>query len=415
MPTTRRHAERRSWRRAGERYSLRSLRGLLEVDEVQLAARVDAALTARDATVAQMLARMPAERAQHEARAGFAADVLGLCADALAERDARLLNALNRRGADGFNALGCLGALCPPWLRWEDLPLRAALEQLARGFDATREARSHQLGQRLARQVSLARGRSASGRPARALAHDDASALVCGRHVEALRRGDPVVMDVAGRCGLGAADLRVVEAEMRALLVAHGVSSTSACNTGAVDMTLPLLGGGFGLCGASARLLRLIAGLPAAIDERGWECELRLPPLLQLAAYSADRRSRYTRHLDANPWEVANRREITALFYLNDGWDAEAQGGWLRVHETPATTTAGGAPGGDATRARNATPARIGSGATWDGAVMDLPVDVAPTSGRLVLFRSRTQPHEVLPCEEGERIAITLWIEHAPT
>ena len=32
-----------------------------------------------------------------------------------------------------------------------------------------------------------------------------------------------------------------------------------------------------------------------------------------------------------------------------------------------------------------------------------------------MIFASGTQSHEVLPCEEGDRLALTLWVEHAPS
>ena len=96
---------------------------------------------------------------------------------------------------------------------------------------------------------------------------------------------------------------------------------------------------------------------------------------------------RYTKHLDRNEWESANRREITILCYVNCAWDAAADGGCLRIH-----------------------PSGI------DGQAQPLPrepLDVSPIGGRLVLFRSASVFHEVLPCARGERLALTLWVEFA--
>ena len=43
-----------------------------------------------------------------------------------------------------------------------------------------------------------------------------------------------------------------------------------------------------------------------------------------------------------------------------------------------------------------------------------MPIDVAPIAGRVVIFPSATMLHEVLPTTGGaERLALTLWVEHA--
>ena len=107
---------------------------------------------------------------------------------------------------------------------------------------------------------------------------------------------------------------------------------------------------------------------------------------LQVATYSAARGAHYSRHYDNNPWELANRREITILLYLNSGWDAQRNGGCLRLHHE-----SDGAKG-----QRNYTEE-----------------DIEPCSGRIVLFKSATQAHSVLPCIVGERLALTLWLEYA--
>ena len=77
----------------------------------------------------------------------------------------------------------------------------------------------------------------------------------------------------------------------------------------------------------------------------------------------------YQRHLDR--FRDDDRREISAVFYLNEQWGAE-DGGALRLY--------------------------------LDDRVMDL----APLAGRLVLFRSAQWPHEVLPATR-ERLSLTGW------
>lgn len=106
-----------------------------------------------------------------------------------------------------------------------------------------------------------------------------------------------------------------------------------------------------------------------------------LPPAVQLGFYPASSGARYSPHLDRNPGEVGLKREITFLVYLNLDWDAANCGGQLRLHP------AGGEGGGGS-------------------------VDVAPIGGRVVVFQSGKQMHEVLPCEGRDRLALTLWCEY---
>lgn len=83
--------------------------------------------------------------------------------------------------------------------------------------------------------------------------------------------------------------------------------------------------------------------------------------------------SRYVKHVD-NP----NRdgRRVTAIYYLNPGWDARKDGGLLRIF-----------PAG------------------WN----DLVADIEPVFDRLLFFWSdRRNPHEVQPAFKP-RYAITLW------
>lgn len=78
----------------------------------------------------------------------------------------------------------------------------------------------------------------------------------------------------------------------------------------------------------------------------------------------------YKKHLDR--FRDDDRRSVSAVFYLNDAWQAE-QGGALRLYP-PA--------GGE--------------------------LDVLPTAGSLVLFMSAELPHEVLPATR-ERLSLTGW------
>ena len=81
-----------------------------------------------------------------------------------------------------------------------------------------------------------------------------------------------------------------------------------------------------------------------------------------------------------------SNREITCICYLNDDdWDAERDGGALRLFV--------GTEAGDEL-----------------GVTAKSHVDVAPGSGTLVLFNSRTMLHEVRPTRRP-RHALSAWIE----
>ena len=121
-----------------------------------------------------------------------------------------------------------------------------------------------------------------------------------------------------------------------------------------------------------------------------------------------------TPHLDRWEHESKLTRELTILFYANPGWDTGKHGGALRLH-SPDTA----AQAISAERNRRRPP---GAASTPSPPVslqqqqqqQQQHVDVAPTAGRIVIFQSGTQLHEVLPCTNGaQRLALTLWVEHA--
>jgi [Skp1-protein]-hydroxyproline N-acetylglucosaminyltransferase len=93
---------------------------------------------------------------------------------------------------------------------------------------------------------------------------------------------------------------------------------------------------------------------------------------------------RYVRHLDIKPDSSSSssskpQRKITAILYLNKEWE----GGQLRIYTKKGSTTNDG--GGD------------------DGFL-----DIDPSFGKLVVFRSDLIEHEVLPSYK-DRMAITFW------
>lgn len=81
----------------------------------------------------------------------------------------------------------------------------------------------------------------------------------------------------------------------------------------------------------------------------------------------------YTRHLDN--FTDDNRRTLTAILYLNTGWQPD-HGGELRLY--------------------------------FDEAEDADYIDIPPKAGRLVLFLCNRFPHEVLPTQ-CERLSITSW------
>lgn len=378
------YACRTDWRRQRERELLRELGGLSAVDEAAVFSAIDRALTVQDATVAERLQRLGArEAAMQEARLAFAADVRELTEREMTARDLRLLRAAAPFGLEGLRALRVLGELNPPWMRLDDAwqPARATYKQLAANLDQTRTARSHMLGQKLAAEVSARRGRHGGQRPPRALAHPAVCDVLSAGDVQRLREGGWVEVAPKPPFVLGDMEaMRRVERDLREHVRSAGSVSTSSCNLRARTAALPLLGEGFPLSPSTLQTLSLLAALPAEIERHGWPRRLSLPPLVQLGCYSAESGSRYSSHLDRNEWEQHNRREITILLYCNVGWDAALQGGCLRLHPPKHA--------------------------------LDEPaVELEPVAGRLVLFPSATQLHEVLPCSQGERLALTLWVE----
>ncbi len=114
-----------------------------------------------------------------------------------------------------------------------------------------------------------------------------------------------------------------------------------------------------------AELIGMFEALRCELNAEAWLGLRRFE--LQLARYPGDGTG-YTRHLDA--FAGTESRRATAIVYLNPAWTI-ADGGQLRLHVDP-------------------------------------PVDLAPLLGRLVVFRSATLEHEVLPTW-APRLAVTAW------
>ena len=163
-------------------------------------------------------------------------------------------------------------------------------------------------------------------------------------------------------------------------LMAPGASQVATMAGGVATEMHP--GGHASALAAAAALLYAI---PAALAGQVRYGDLAPPQLLQLGFYDTANPS-YARHVDAPPpgtpgadegpkgWRTSDR-VLTALLYLNPGYDA-AQGGCIRL---------------------------------WPQAGDPAFVDVAPLGGRLLLFDSAAVEHEVLPVHGGERWALSAW------
>jgi hypothetical protein len=115
------------------------------------------------------------------------------------------------------------------------------------------------------------------------------------------------------------------------------------------------------------------------------------------AAAAATQRPSSGRSSSGNKASLHNNlREITCILYMNPtDWDAARDGGCLRLH------LAAGPHG------------RTGCALDCAGASSGCHVDVMPSAGRMVLFKSRQVLHEVLPAHRS-RLAMTLWLFGEP-
>jgi SM-20-related protein len=135
---------------------------------------------------------------------------------------------------------------------------------------------------------------------------------------------------------------------------------------------------------ALGQLVSYLKSLAFELGELGYAEPLTVPSSVMLACYDGEG-AFYKPHMDS---ATTDPRRLTAIVYLvPPDWDAQPDkdGGqlvWWRV-----------ADGGDELRSPNTRPQKN---------------TTEPKSGRLVLFKSRTIMHEVLPTHR-KRFALTLW------
>ncbi|CAE7794103.1 phyA, partial [Symbiodinium necroappetens] len=148
-------------------------------------------------------------------------------------------------------------------------------------------------------------------------------------------------------------------------------------------------------------LCQQLLGLPDALLRAAAACSpneavaaprLRVHPHIMAASYR--RGAEYHCHKDSYSG-TDNQRMVTVLLYLNDDW-RPGDGGELRVYGDRLDEEAAQAPEGLRKEAASMPD-------------MDRFVDIAPLSGRIVMFRSRDVWHAVREPRE-QRWAMTLWV-----
>lgn len=356
------------------------------MDETALGDRVRAMLASAEVQMqAQVAAGVPMHDAQQAVTFKFNQECQQLCLKALEERDLALIH-YAKKGPAALHVLQRAGALVPPWLltRPPGRPLQQQLEELADVLDGSREQREYEMRARVVRTATEAKYNQLRPTP-ESMYDPDISHVI--RPEDAIRLRDApgvegvLVLDPDPAL-LPSTMLFEAIRELRSLVDIRTQASINPCNRGSYHGFLPLgqsEAARQGLGPATCLLLRRFGALPALVSRAGWHRRLAMPPAVQLGFYPSDTGAKYSPHLDRNPGEVGNRREITFLIYLNIDWDAKRWGGHLRLHP-------------DDDKAPR--------------------VDVEPIGGRIVVFRSGTQVHEVMPCKGRDRLALTLWCEY---
>lgn len=137
-------------------------------------------------------------------------------------------------------------------------------------------------------------------------------------------------------------------------------------------------------------LLELFKKMISIPFELNKKCSLYLQASgsFQLASYPKE--AFYKKHMDGGyDSKLNNGRKVTAIFYANKDWTS-SDGGQLRLYK------------------RRPNPFQLEKGATEPNED-EMEHDIDPVGGRLVLFRSRDIPHEVLPTGR-KRFAVSLWL-----
>ena len=358
----------------------------LAIDERAIAVQIKPQLAKGDRVMKRLRQEgMPHQEALLKCSRDFQDYMLEVCMAAVLARDKRAVQLVRERGGEAVHALRLLGALDPPWKTWRrgDSAERLAHE-FADNLDETRPTREYALRSRIVR-VETAAGYTKSRLRPRDLASPTVQHVISASDVARLRSGECLVLD-PNPALLPPSGFAAAMADLMGVVRRRGVAeSINPCNKGSFHGMLPVnpsSGAAEGLGPSTCELLRKLAALPALIERYGWPRPLALPSMVQLGFYPGGSGAAYRPHLDRWASEVNNRRELTFLVYVNVGWDAQLHGGCLRLHPDPNH------PG-------------------------ENTVDVEPIAGRVVVFESGKQMHEVREAYMGaDRLALTLWVEY---
>lgn len=369
-----------------QRAAIREYAEAVAIDERPLRAAVKPLMVEQDKQMRAMRQKgMPHNEALLQCSQAFSSQIGEMCMATVLARDRRTMKLAFERGSDGLHALRMLGALDPPWLTWKRGREARVFDELGHNLDMSRPNREYELRARIVR-TETAEGYTKTRMRPSDLASPLVQHVITAQHVERLRNGETLVLDphpaLLPPHGFAQAMADLLDVVRRK----RGVTeSNNPCNSGSWHGMLPCnpsAGGAEGLSAPTCQLLRSLSALPALVERYGWHRPLMLPTMLQLGYYPGGTGARYRPHLDRWANEVSNRRELTFLVYVNVGWDASKDGGMLRLHPDPNN------PGTDT-------------------------VDVEPIAGRIVIFESGKQMHEVCESIHGaDRLALTLWVEY---
>jgi len=143
-------------------------------------------------------------------------------------------------------------------------------------------------------------------------------------------------------------------------------------------------------------LFKKMISIPFELNKK---CSLYLQASasFQIACYPS--KGYYKRHVDGGYENLNNGRKISAVYYANKSWSAD-DGGRLRMYKRLPNPF-------------QVAKARKESAEVPSEENFEVEEEIDPLGGRILLFRSRDMPHEVLPCKR-KRYAISLWLMGPP-
>lgn len=143
-------------------------------------------------------------------------------------------------------------------------------------------------------------------------------------------------------------------------------------------------------------LFKKMISIPFELNKK---CSLYLQAsaTFQIACYPTN--GYYKKHVDGGYEDLNNGRKISAIYYANPPWTSK-DGGRMKMYK------------------RKPNPFEIEKRKSQGLEVPDQDKDeeaeqIEPTGGRLLIFRSRDMPHEVMMTKR-KRYAITLWLMGPP-